>query len=74
MQYLPYLLVLACPVGMGIMMWIMMRGKPSSTAPQQPDQQTRQQAEIALLRDEIAQLRREQTPQPSDTTSRPTLP
>ncbi len=31
-QFLPYLLVLVCPLTMGVMMWVMMRGKG-----QQPD-------------------------------------
>jgi hypothetical protein len=50
-QYLPYLVVLACPVGMGLMMWFMMRGQRGA-APS-PDQA----AEIARLRAEIASLR-----------------
>ena len=59
-QYLPYLLVLACPVGMGLMMWFMMRGQHS---PQSPPSQ---QEEIAMLRAEIATLR-EQQQRPHDS-------
>ena len=33
-QWLPYLLVLVCPLTMGVMMWVMMRGMDRG---QQPD-------------------------------------
>ncbi len=49
------LLVLACPVSMGVMMWLMMRGgrqQPSST-PDHADQRRR----IAALERELAELR-----------------
>jgi len=56
-QYLPVLLILACPVGMGLMMWFMMRGhhgqNPAQASPAQ-------QEEIAMLRAEIATLREQQ--------------
>ncbi len=47
------LAVLACPLGMGAMMWMMMRGgKQSSTAPQPTgaDELTRLRAEVDQLR------------------------
>ncbi len=52
MEYL--LLVLACPVGMGLMMWLMMRGNKSAPS-SGPD------PEVARLRAELDELR--QTPQ-----------
>lgn len=64
MQHLIQLLpALACPVGMGVMMWMMMRsGKGNEQQPQQPSQQPvgwidPQQAELASLRAEVDQLR-----------------
>ena len=47
--------VLACPVGMGLMMWMMMRGQSASTA--SGDDHGRQ--EIQALRAEIEQLKGE---------------
>ncbi|WNB84761.1 hypothetical protein [Cellulomonas sp. ATA003] len=50
-----YLLaLLACPVGMGLMMWFMMRG-----AKQAPpaDQQQQDDGDVAALRAELDQLR-----------------
>jgi len=44
--------VLACPVGMGAMMWFMMRGGRS-----QPQPQTDSAAELTRMRAEIDQLR-----------------
>lgn len=32
-QFLPYLLILACPLTMGVMMWLMMRGTESGKKP-----------------------------------------
>jgi hypothetical protein len=48
------LALLACPVGMGVMMWMMMRG-----GKRQPDQEStaHKQAELARLQAEIDQLR-----------------
>ncbi len=46
------LAVLACPVGMGVMMWFMMRGSGSQQSGSQGDQ-----AEVARLRAEVDQLR-----------------
>ena len=45
--------ILACPIMMGVMMWMMMRGNHNTTA--QPEKAT--QDEIAALRAEIADLR-----------------
>lgn len=64
-----YLPALACPVAMGAMMWLMMRGgkstaKASGTAQPSalsPDQQ----AELARLRIEIDELKKNPTPQAS---------
>jgi hypothetical protein len=47
------LALLACPVGMGVMMWMMMRGQGKGTG--QDGQQGRQ--ELDELRGEIAQLK-----------------
>ena len=61
-QYLPILFILACPVGMGLMMWFMMRGQhgqnTTQASPVQPS--PAQQEEIAMLRAEIATLREQQ--------------
>lgn len=58
-----YLLaLLACPVGMGLMMWMMMRmqGPAGSAAAQNPAETTvEKQAELVKLRAEIDQLRAE---------------
>jgi hypothetical protein len=46
------LALLACPVGMGVMMWVMMRGhKP------EPEDTAAKQAELAALQAQIDQLR-----------------
>ena len=49
------LLVLACPVSMGVMMWLMMRGgrQGSSSTPEHIEQRHR----IAALERELAELR-----------------
>lgn len=60
MDKLVYLLpILACPIMMGAMMWMMMRGNHTTTTAQ-PDKAT--QDEIAALRAEIAALRGVQQP------------
>jgi uncharacterized protein HemX len=50
---------LACPVGMGAMMWMMMRGKNNTTAP--ADSQSQQQ--VDQLRTEIEALKAERATQ-----------
>lgn len=56
------LAILACPVGMGLMMWFMMRGgeqsRPNVPA-EQPAQPTTSDADVAALRAEVDQLRAE---------------
>lgn len=49
------LLALACPVGMGVMMWMMMRGSRAHETGSQGDQSAAQ--EVARLRAEVDQLR-----------------
>jgi hypothetical protein len=57
MDKLLYLLpVLACPVGMGLMMWFMMRPKHGAQSAPTADQQ-----ELLRLRKEIDALRNERT-------------
>ena len=52
---LTLLLVLACPVSMGLMMWFMMRGghQEPSSAPEHTEQRRR----IAAMERELAELR-----------------
>jgi hypothetical protein len=66
MDRLLYVLpALACPIGMGAMMWFMMRGgKNTATGGQQPAQPGDPQAqELAALRTEVDQLRAQIHPQ-----------
>ncbi len=58
------LALLACPVGMGVMMWMMMRGKNSQPAEEsgkksQPAEEStaHKQAELVRMQAEIDQLR-----------------
>jgi len=53
---LGYLPLLACPIGMGLMMWVMMRGGGQRQPPQPPITPA-QQAELARLRAELDELR-----------------
>ncbi len=50
-QVLYSLAILACPVGMGLMMWMMMRGGHAKNSSPTPD------TDIARLRAEVDQLR-----------------
>lgn len=50
------LAVLACPVGMGVMMWFMMRGGKSSS-PSAPAPSPATETELTKLRAEVDQLR-----------------
>jgi len=61
-QYLPYLLVLACPVSMGLMMWFMMRSPKGTQSAQQESPDLR----ITRLEREIERLRGAHEPTPAD--------
>lgn len=50
------LAVLACPVGMGVMMWFMMRGNNNSSA-SASDSSPAPEGELMKLRAEVDQLR-----------------
>lgn len=63
------LAVLACPVGMGLMMWFMMRGGKHST-PARPAQPLASDAELVALRAEIDQLRAAQRDSGGDLGAR----
>jgi len=54
-QSLYALAFLACPVGMGLMMWMMMRGNKNQPATDETS--THKQAELARMQAEIDQLR-----------------
>lgn len=59
MQNLPFILAaLACPLGMGAMMFFMMRPGAKQQKPQPGGMQ--QDQEIAQLREQVAQLRADQ--------------
>lgn len=67
MAQLGYLLpALACPVGMGVMMWMMMRGGKKPAAPAAEDR------ELTALRAEVDALRAAQdAPQGSGSSAAP---
>jgi hypothetical protein len=52
---LTLLLVLACPVSMGLMMWFMMRG--GHQEPNSPPEHIEQRRRIAAMERELAELR-----------------
>lgn len=54
-SYAP-LALLACPIGMGVMMWLMMRGRDKST----PSGAAAKQAELTALQAQIDQLQAQQ--------------
>ncbi len=64
-QSLYPLALLACPVVMGLMMWLMMRGSkdqtPQDRVPPKPDDVSRLQGEIDRLRAEVGSRRDEKT-------------
>lgn len=51
------LAILACPIGMGLMMWFMMRGRKQTDHQQPGTAGSPTDAEIARLRAELDQLR-----------------
>lgn len=63
-QLLYTLALLACPVGMGAMMWMMNR-KPKAA----PDETAAKQAELAGLRAEVDRLHGERAGTSGDTRS-----
>lgn len=52
------LALLACPLGMGAMMWLMMRGQGKQETTQAPD--LNKQAELTALQAQVDQLRAQQ--------------
>jgi hypothetical protein len=63
MNNLLYILpVLACPVGMGLMMWFMMRGKRPAADPPHTAPTSGQEQELARLCEEVEALSGGQTP------------
>jgi hypothetical protein len=65
-DYLPLLLLALCPVGMGLMMWVMMRKpQPSGSGGDNATLQA-QERQVAALRTEVDQLRIQQRPVPEN--------
>ncbi|WP_137121302.1 hypothetical protein [Segeticoccus rhizosphaerae] len=64
------LAVLACPVGMGAMMWMMMRGQKKNTDPssEQPDHTAAQ--ELAHLQAEVEQLKSQRASRAQEESGR----
>ncbi len=58
MDMLYLLALLACPVGMGAMMWFMMRGQHGGSSTQSTGEN--QDRELAQLRTEVNNLRQQQ--------------
>ena len=50
------LVILACPIGMGLMMWLMMRGRKSGAVETSPAD-SRDVTELAQLRAEVDRLK-----------------
>lgn len=70
-QLLYPLALLACPIGMGLMMWMMMRGgKSTDKAPQNPTRTSSD--ELTRLRAEVDQLRAEQRGNNGNSSTYPT--
>ncbi|AVH60821.1 MULTISPECIES: hypothetical protein [Streptomyces] len=59
-QLLYVLPALVCPIGMGLMMWFMMRGKRPAPDQSHTAPTTAQEQELARLRKEVEALRDEQ--------------
>ena len=64
--------ILACPVGMGVMMWFMMRGMKSPPPKQDHPKHTSADAELTQLRAEMDQLRAAQRDARPTTAGSPT--
>ena len=69
------LAILACPLGMGAMMWFMMRGgrqgqqMGQSSKPMESSTDLERETELVRLRAEIDEIRAKQTEQDSDLST-----